>query len=103
MIDRPVKIIIEGTDYANTKGIALGLSESHQLVDDIGYQRYTTVISTKWGNFKDFPWGKNLIAFDPNEKDQAMKNYGVWTYLIEVQGNYNWIIDCFHISAQVYQ
>ena len=103
MIDQPVKLIIEGIDYTNTKGIALGLRQGHRLADEIGYQRFTTIISTKWGNFKDFPWGKNLISFGKNDKDQAMRNFGVWAYLIEVQGNYNWIIDCFHISTQMYQ
>jgi hypothetical protein len=98
-----VKIIIEGTDNANTRGIALALSQSPRLIDEKGYWPYTTVISTKWGNFKDFPWGENLIEFEPTEEDQAMKKYSVWARLIELQGNYNWIIDRFHISTQQYQ
>jgi hypothetical protein len=98
-----VKIIIEGIDQANTKGIALALSESPRLIDETSYRRYTSVISTKWGNFYDFPWGKNLVDFEPTEEDQAMKNYGVWVRLIELQRNYNWIIDRFHISTQQYQ
>jgi len=98
-----VNIIIEGLSFTNTKSIALALSEYPRLVGKMGYQRYTAVISSKWGNFKDFPWGKNLISFDPIDEDQAMKNYGVWMRLIELQRHYNWIIDCFHLSSQQYQ
>jgi hypothetical protein len=58
-------IIIEGTNWANTKDIALELSVNPRLVGKMGCQRYTAVISAMWGNFKDFPWGKNLIDFDP--------------------------------------
>jgi len=103
MQDRNVKIIVEGTDFANTKNIALALSEHPPLVSQSGYFPYTTVISAKWGNFRDFPWGKGLIDFDPIAENQAMKNYAIWVRLIELQGNYNWIIDRFHISTQRYQ
>jgi hypothetical protein len=32
-----------------------------------------------------------------------LKNYGIWTRLIELQRHFNWIIDRFHISTQQYQ
>ena len=48
-------IIIEGTSFASTKEIALELSVNPRLVGKMGCQRYTAVISAKWGNFKDFP------------------------------------------------
>ena len=99
----PSKIIIEGTNYANTKKIALALSKYPQFIGQQENHRYTTVISAEWGNFRDFPWGKDLIGFDPNEKLQAMSNYSVWVRLIELQGIYNWIIDRFHITTKRYQ
>jgi hypothetical protein len=99
----PAKIIIEGTDYAQTKAISLALSEYPPFVGQKENHRYTTVISTKWGNFNDFPWGKGLVDFEPSQELQAMKNYGVWVCLIEMQGLYNWIIDRFHVFAQRYQ
>lgn len=103
MPKRPAKIIIEGTDFANTKDIALALSEYPPFIGQKEEHRYTTVISAKWGNFRDFLWGKDLIDYDPSEQTQTMKNYGTWVRLIELQGVYNWIIDRFHISTQQYQ
>ena len=99
----PAKIIIEGIEYTNSKSIALALSEYPQFVGPKEDHRFTTVISAKWGNFRDFPWGKGLIDFAPSEEKQVMKKYGTWAHLIELQGYYNWIIDRFHISAQCYQ
>jgi hypothetical protein len=103
MQDQFAKLIIEGTDFANTKGIALALSAHPKVIGQMGYQRFTSVISAKWGDFNNFPWGKNLIDFHPDEEDEVMKNYGIWTRLIEYQSNYNWIIDRFHCTAQRYQ
>ena len=99
----PARIIIEGTSFANTQDIALALSKYPPFIGQKENHRYTTVISAKWGNFRDFPWGKDLIDFDPSEEQQAMKNYGTWVRLIEMQGLYNWIIDRFHVSTQQYQ
>ena len=102
MQNQCVKFIIEGTNYANTKGIATALSNKSKISGQTGYQRYTTGISAKWGNFNDFPWFINLIEFDPAEEVQAMKNHGVWARLIKLQDDYNWIIDRFNISTQQY-
>ena len=44
-----------------------------------------------------------MIDFDTDEEELALKNYGIWTRLIELQRHFNWIIDRFHISTQQYQ
>jgi len=103
MSNQCAKIIVEGTEHAKTKEIALSLSDNTRICGDTGYQRYTAVISSKWGYFDDFPWGKKLIDYDPAEEDQAMKNFGIWARLIELQNEYNWTLDRFHISTQQYQ
>ena len=103
MRTRPARIIIEGLDFAKPKEIALALSKSPGFIGQNEDHRFTSVISAKWGNFRDFPWGKGLIDFVPDEANQVMKNYGVWVRLIELQLHYNWIIDRFHITTQQYQ
>lgn len=99
----PARIIIEGTEYAHTKGISLALSEYPPFIGQKGDHRYTAVISVQWGNYKDFPWGAGLVDFDPSQETQAMNNYGVWVRLIEMQRLYHWIIDRFHITTQGFQ
>ena len=103
MPNQTAKIILEGTSWADTRGTALRLRENPRLVGQIGYNRYSTVISAVWGNFKDFPWGKGLVDFNPADETQAMANYNVWLRLIELQGSYNWILDRFHLTTQCYQ
>ena len=68
----PAKIIIEGTEFANYKAIALAMSEYPELIGQKEDHKFTTVISAKWGNFRDFPWGENLVEFEPCEVNQVM-------------------------------
>lgn len=98
-----MKIIIEGTSLANTRNVAETMSTSPLLCDQFGYRRYSAVISAVWGNHDDFPWSKNMVDFEPSEIDQAMNKYRIWARLIELQSEYNWIIDRFHLSTGQFQ
>jgi hypothetical protein len=50
-----------------------------------------------------FPWGRGLINFEPQEEALAMETYQTWLRLFELQRYYSWIIDRFHISTRLYQ
>jgi hypothetical protein len=97
------RIILEGTDFGNTKDTALILSRHPRLVGEMGHEVYAAVISAKWQKYAGFTWGKNLIAYNPNEEDQAVNDYHTWMRLIELQRHHGWIVDCFHISTRQYQ
>ena len=97
------RIIIEGTDFAGTKEIALALSQHPRIVGRSWERCFTTVVSAKGCSFTKFPWGDKLIDFNPNEEAQAMQNYRTWVSLIELQRHTGWIIDRFHLSTCKYQ
>ena len=97
------RIILEGTDYAGTKDVALALSKHPQIVGKSWERVYTAVISAKWCSFTMFPWGEMLVNFTPGEAEQAMQNYRTWMSLIELQRHTGWVIDRFHLTTRVYQ
>ena len=97
------RIILEGTDYAGTRDIALALSKHPQVVGKSWERVYTAVISAKWCSFTMFPWGEMLVNFAPGEAEQAMQNYRTWMSLIELQRHTGWVIDRFHMTTRVYQ
>ena len=103
MQDLRPRIIIEGTDFAGTKEIALALSKHPRIVGRSWERCFTSVISAKWCSFTEFPWGDKLIDFNPEEEAQAMQNYRTWVSLIELQRHTGWIIDRFHLSTCEYQ
>jgi len=97
------RIIVEGTDFAGTKNIALALSKHPRIVGRSWERCFTAVISAKWCSFTQFPWGDKLIDFPPEEAKQAMQNYRTWVSLIEMQRHTGWIIDRFHLTTCKYQ
>jgi len=103
MQDLRPRIIIEGTDFAGTKEIALALSKHPRIVGRSWERCFITVVSAKWCSFTEFPWGNKLIDFIAEEEAQAMQNYRIWVSLIELQRHTGWIIDRFHLSTRAYQ
>jgi len=97
------RIIVEGTDFARTKEIALALSKHPRIVGRSWERCFTAVISAKWCSFTQFPWGDKLIDFTPEDSEQAMQNYRTWVSLIELQRHSGWIIDRFHLTTCKYQ
>ena len=51
----------------------------------------------------DFPWGRGLINFAPEEEGRALETYATWARLFELLPHYSWIVDRFHLSTQLYQ
>ncbi len=97
------KIILEGTRLTYKTEIAFALNEHSRIVGPRKYRYHSPLISAEWCSFTNFPWGRGLINFEPQEEAQALETYRTWLRLFELQKYYSWIIDRFHISTKVYQ
>jgi len=97
------KIILEGTRLTYKTEIAFALNEHARVVGPRKYRYHSPIISAEWCAFTNFPWGRGLINFEPQEEEQAMETYRTWVHLFELQRYYSWIIDRFHISTYLYQ
>jgi hypothetical protein len=97
------KIILEGTRLTHKTEIAFALNEHPRLVGPRKYRYHSPLISAEWCAFTNFPWGRGLINFQPEEEAQAMETYHIWARLFELQKYYSWIVDRFHISTRMYQ
>ncbi|HET6314615.1 MAG TPA: hypothetical protein VFH60_12340 [Chloroflexia bacterium] len=97
------KIILEGTRLTLKTEIAFALNEHSRIVGPRKYRYHSPLISGEWCAFTNFPWGRGLINFEPQEEGLAMETYATWVRLFELQRFYSWIVDRFHISTRAYQ
>ncbi len=97
------KIILEGTRLTFKTEIAFALNEHPRIVGPRKYRYHSPLISAEWCSFTNFPWGRGLINFLPEEEAKAMETYHTWLRLFELQRYYSWIIDRFHISTKAHQ
>ncbi len=97
------KVILEGTRLTFKTDIAFALNEHPRVVGPRKYRYHSPLISGEWCAFTNFPWGRGLINFEPQEEALAMETYATWLRLFELQRYYSWIVDRFHISTQAYQ
>ncbi len=97
------KIILEGTRLTFKTDIAFALNEHPRIVGPRKYRYHSPLISGEWCAFTNFPWGRGLINFEPQEESLAMETYATWLRLFELQRYYSWIVDRFHISTRAYQ
>ena len=97
------KVILEGTRLTLKTEIAFVLNEHPRIVGPRKYRYPSPLVSAEWCAFTNFPWGRGLINFEPQEEALAMETYHTWARLFELQRYYSWIVDRFHISTQAYQ
>lgn len=97
------KIILEGTRLTLKTEVAFALNEHARIVGPRKYRYHSPLISAEWCAFTNFPWGRGLINFEPQEEALAMETYATWMRLFELQRYYSWIVDRFHISTRAYQ
>jgi hypothetical protein len=97
------KVILEGTRLTFKTEIAFRLNEHPGFVGPRQYRYHSPLISAEWCAFTNFPWGRGLINFEPQEEALAMETYHTWARLFELQRYYSWIIDRFHISTRAFQ
>src|SRR5512137_2907238 len=97
------KVILEGTRLTLKTDIAFALNEHPRIVGPRRYRYHSPLVSAEWCAFTNFPWGRGLINFEPQEEGLAMETYATWARLFELQRYYSWIVDRFHVSTRVYQ
>ncbi len=97
------KIILEGTRLTYKTEIAFALNEHPRITGPRKYRYHSPLISAEWCAFTNFPWGRGLINFEPQEEALAMETYHTWARLFELQKYYSWIVDRFHISTRMFQ
>jgi hypothetical protein len=97
------KIILEGTRLTHKTDIAFALNEHPRIVGPRKYRYHSPLISAEWCGFTNFPWGRGLINFEPQEEALALDTYRTWSKLFQQLRYYSWIVDRFHISTQTYQ
>ena len=97
------KIILEGTRLTHKTDLAFALNEHPRIVGPRKYRYHSPLISGEWCAFTNFPWGRGLINFAPEEEALAMETYHTWARLFELQRYYSWIVDRFHISTRACQ
>ena len=79
------------------------LNEHPRIVGPRKYRYHSPLISAEWCSFTNFPWGRGLINFEPQEEALAMETYATWARMFELQRYYSWIVDRFHLSTRAYQ
>jgi hypothetical protein len=97
------KIILEGTRLTHKTDIAFALNEHPRIVGPRKYRYHSPLISAEWCGFTNYPWGRGLINFEPQEEALAIETYRTWAKLFQQLRYYSWIVDRFHISTQAYQ
>jgi len=97
------KIILEGTRLTLKTDIAFALNEHPRIVGPRKYRYHSPLISAEWCAFTNFPWGRGLLNFEPQEEARALETYATWARLFELLPYYSWIVDRFHISTRVVQ
>ena len=90
------KVILEGTRLTFKTELAFALNEHPRVVGPRKYRYHSPMISAEWCAFTNFPWGRGLINFLPEEEAQAMETYATWARLFELQRREH----CFRRLAQ---
>ena len=97
------KVILEGTRLTLKTDIAFALNEHPRIVGPRKYRYHSPLVSGEWCAFTNYPWGRGLINFAPEEEALAMETYRTWLRLFQLQRYYSWVVDRFHISTRAYQ
>lgn len=97
------KVILEGTRLTFKTEIAFALNDHPRFTGPRKYRYHSPLISAEWCTFTNYPWGRGLINFLPEEEAQALETYRTWLRLFELNRYYSWVIDRFHISTQMVQ
>jgi len=97
------KVILEGTRLTFKTEIAFELNDHPRFTGPRKYRYHSPLISAEWCTFTNYPWGRGLINFTPQEEAQAMETYQTWVRLFELNRYYPWVVDRFHISTQMVQ
>jgi hypothetical protein len=102
------KILLEGTHLTRKTDVAFALAEH---VDIIGIRKrrwHIPLLSAEWQTRSDAQPtkatpGRSMIDFLERDEEWAIECYETTLRLLELNRDYYWIIDRFHISTLAYQ
>jgi hypothetical protein len=102
------KIILEGTHLTRKTDTAFALAEHVRVVGHRKRRWHIPLVSSEWETMSDKPPtkarpGRSLIDFTAREEAAALELYQLFVRMFELQRDYYWIVDRFHISTQAYQ
>ena len=97
------KILIEGARFTRTTELSLALHRHPRIVGTSTSRTPTPLFSGEWPAFTNLPSGRGLINFGAEEEGQAMEAFETWARLFELLPYSSWLVDRFHLSAQVHQ
>jgi hypothetical protein len=97
------KVILEGTRLTLKTDIAFALNEHPRVVGPRRYRYHSPLVSAEWCGFTNFPWGRGLLNYEPEEEPRAMETYATWARLFELMPYYSWVVDRFHVSTRLHQ
>jgi hypothetical protein len=101
--NRRPKVILEGTRLTHKTDLVHALQEHPRITGPRKYRYHMPIVSGEWGTLTDEPWGRSLINYTPELRDEAMAGYDAWLQLFTVHRYYSWFVDRFHISTLVHQ
>jgi len=102
------KIVLEGTHLTRKTDLAFALAEHTDIVGRRRRRWHIPLISSEWETrsdqqpTKDEP-GRSMIDYLPGDEDWVMACYENYVRLLELNRDYYWIVDRFHISTQSFQ
>ena len=97
------KIILEGTSLAFGEELAQAINHHPGITGPAEQCYQRPLVSGMWCAFTNFPWGRGLVNFAPQEEALAMETYHTWVRLFELERYYSWVVDRFHLSTQTFQ
>lgn len=102
------KIILEGTHLTRKTDLAFQLAEHPRVIGERRHRWHIPLVSSEWETkcdgapTKDDP-GRSLITFEEHEEPWAMELYHTWMRIFELNTDYYWIVDRFHLSTRAHQ
>lgn len=102
------KILLEGTHLTRKTDVAFALAEHVDIVGQRKRRWHIPLISSEWETRSDrqptkAQPGRSMIDFAPGDEPWVFDCYDTYTRLLELNRDYYWIVDRFHISTVAFQ
>lgn len=102
------KILLEGTHLTRKTDVAFALAEHRAIVGDRKRRWHIPLISSEWETrSREHPTkanpGWSMIDYPVADESWAMECFETYVRLLELNRDYYWVVDRFHISTIAYQ
>ena len=102
------KILLEGTHLTRKTDLAFALAEHAEIIGHRKRRWHIPLISSEWETrsdrqpTKDCP-GRSMIDFQDDDSSWMYACYETYLRLLELNRDYYWIVDRFHLSTVSFQ